>query len=141
MAGLEIKNGDGILCAVADKQRLAGFIEGQRIRLRAEQVRRVLPRADGLSRISSVRVSITLKVSPPALATTSQRPAGDNASAQACRRVSRSEFGVRSFEFRSITDTEPSLAMERASTRTRMPSPAGGMGLSASGRPLPKFST
>ena len=82
---------------------------------------------------------MTLNVSLPALATTSQRPLGDNASAPACRPVTISDFGagfarLRTFELaRSITDTEPSLAMERASTRTCVPCPAGPVTLSALG--------
>ncbi len=44
----ELKNGDGVLGAVADEQFFAAPVKRQRIRLRAEQVRRILPRAQRL---------------------------------------------------------------------------------------------
>src|SRR5208283_3670931 len=84
-------------------------------------------RAQIVSTILSVRVSMTLNVSLPAFATTRNFPFGDNAIAQACRPVKSSEFRVlgSAFEFKLMIETEPSLAMERSSTRTRVPRPAG----------------
>ena len=95
----------------------------------------------------SLRVSITLSVSLPALATTSQRPLGDNAIAEACSPVRTSDFGLRTSDFpaawpRSITDTEPSLAIKRTgSTRTSVPFPAGPVTLFVSGRRPPQLLT
>jgi hypothetical protein len=91
-------------------------------------------------------VSMTLKLSLPALATTSQRPFGDSASAPACRPVINSQFGLRpsvppTSWLSSIIDTDPSLAMPRASTHVSMPRPAGPTTLSAPGRLPPKLLT
>ena len=101
---------------------------------------------------------MTLNVSLPVLATTSQRPFGDNASAPACKPVTISWIGwgeaadepvlsrlagtlAPPASARSITDTVPSLAMERESTRTCVPCPAGPVTLSASGRRPPQLLT
>ena len=45
-AWFELENGDGVLRAVANKKVFARLVERQRIRLRAEQIARVLPRAN-----------------------------------------------------------------------------------------------
>src|ERR1035441_4787017 len=76
-------------------------------------------RAQIVSTIFSVRVSITLKVSLPALATTKYRPLGERAIAEACSPVSTSHLVCWISELGrapacglpgSITVTEPSLA-------------------------------
>ena len=48
VAGLEVKDGHGILCAVADEQFAAGLVKGEGVGLRPEQICRILPRADRL---------------------------------------------------------------------------------------------
>ena len=103
-------------------------------------------RAQIVSTILSERVSITLTVSLPALATTRYFPFGESASAQACKPVTISggarlrRAPILSFSpedsdstesrptksfWRSITDTEPSLAMQRSSARTPCRVPPG----------------
>ena len=56
-AGLELENGDGVLRAVADEKFFAGLVECQRIRLRAERIARILPRANRLDDRVRARVN------------------------------------------------------------------------------------
>ena len=53
-----------ILRSIADKERMAGFIKRQRVGLRAEQVARILPRANGLDDFVLARVNHTKGVAP-----------------------------------------------------------------------------
>ena len=153
VAGLEMENRHGVLRAIANEQRFARFVERQRVGLCAEQVRRVLPRANGLDDLVRARVNHAQRIAarvgdhqPPAIRRQRQCASvqtGENfADRERCRLGSvLSEVLAGRMpalpEFKSITETEPSLAMERASTRTRMPSPAGPIRLSASGRRPP----
>ena len=57
LAGLEVEDGHGVLGAVADEELAAGLIEGERVGLRPEQVRGVLPRADRLDDLVRARVN------------------------------------------------------------------------------------
>ena len=61
-AGLELENRDGVLRAVADEKFSAGFVERQRVRLRAEQIARILPRANRLHDFVRARVNHTQRV-------------------------------------------------------------------------------
>ena len=141
-ARVELKNGNGVLRAIADKKFLAGFVKRQRVRLRAEQVARILPRANRFHDLVRARVNDAQRVAARVghnqiISVGRQRQragvqAGENSSA--CRIGRRSR--------RSITETEPSLAMERTgSTRTRVPCPAGPVKLSAAGRRPPQLLT
>ena len=61
-ARLELKNRDGVLRAVADEQLFARLVERQRVRLRAERVARILPRANGLDDFVRARVNHAQRV-------------------------------------------------------------------------------
>src|ERR1035441_5679839 len=56
LAGLEAEESDGVLRAVANEQRLAGSIEGQRVGLRTEQICGILPCANRLDDLIRARV-------------------------------------------------------------------------------------
>src|ERR1019366_3044711 len=62
LAGVEVEYRHGILCAVADEQPLARSVEGHRVRLGAEEVRRTLPRAYGFLHPLAARVNHTQRV-------------------------------------------------------------------------------
>ena len=61
-ARLELENGDGILRAIADEQFFARPVERQRIRLRAEQIARILPRAESFHHLVAARVNHAQRV-------------------------------------------------------------------------------
>ena len=115
-AGGEIEHGDGVLRAVADEEPPARLVERQAFGC-APKRSAGFCRAQIVSTTASLRVSITLSVSLPALATTSYRPLGDNAIARSVQ--SGEDLALRALgcglrrrpALRSITDTEPSLAM------------------------------
>jgi len=61
-ARFEPENSDGVLCAVANEERFARLVERQRIRLRAEQIARILPRANGFDDPVGARVNDAQRV-------------------------------------------------------------------------------
>ena len=61
-ARLELKNRDGVLRAVADEKFFARLVERQRVRLRAERIARILPRANRLHDFVRARVNHAQRV-------------------------------------------------------------------------------
>ena len=130
-ARFELENRDGVLRAVADKKCFARFVKRQRVWLRAEQIAGILPRANRFDDLVGARVNDAQRV----VCRRWPRPASvRSATTPARRRAGRSRFRIgadvamfaSSDVARSITDTEPSLAMQRASTRTRVPAGRAG---------------
>ena len=58
----ELENGNGVLGAVADKKAFSRLVECQRIRLCAEQIRCILPRADRFDDFVCVCVNDTQRI-------------------------------------------------------------------------------
>ena len=74
-ARLELENRNGILRSVADEKRFARFVEGQGIGLRAEQIRRILPRANCLHDFVRSRINDAQRPAGPVkLSASGRRP-------------------------------------------------------------------
>jgi len=58
-ARFKLKDSHGILCAVTDKQVFSGPVKSERVRLRPEQIRRILPSANRLDHLVAAGIDHT----------------------------------------------------------------------------------
>ena len=128
-ARFELENRHCVLRAVADEKFFARFVECQRVRLRAEQVAGILPRANRLHDFIRARVNHAQRV---AARIGARRDIFRSAKAPARRRAGPSKFPMTrivspSWGSHPGQSPKPSLRWrcERSSTRTSVPCPPG----------------